>query len=332
MLVRDSFVALLVVASAETEYDGGRGPRSAAARRRTAARHEETSRRSASEFASFYTVRRLRRMRKLRTLAGVETVLGPGLSGHAFAARPIDHGLGHGLGCGLWREYQPDPDRAAPPPSTAGVLAGPLCAGDHCGCHDDTAGGDGGAGVPATRRTSGSRSAVVAAGDRATVGSVRLYRTPSAPRRASTWICRRASRRSSCASDPNGAAAAWQIHELGTKTKSYYDTFSFNCGVPGVCSFDELDSAKAEYAKLARNVQDKCGSRRSSSFRGTPATHRIRCIRASCSSGSADVYTWAPWKEHGDPSCGHGRPPGEGSAEGSDAPEKDEPTGGDDTP
>src|SRR5439155_17100535 len=62
------------------------------------------------------------------------------------------------------------------------------------------------------------------------------------------------------ASNPDGVSAGLQVHELGTKTKSWYDTFAFECGVPGVCSFDELDSLKSHYADAKRNVFDRCGT------------------------------------------------------------------------
>jgi hypothetical protein len=59
------------------------------------------------------------------------------------------------------------------------------------------------------------------------------------------------------ASDPNGVAASWSIRELGSKTKSWYDTFLFNCGSPGVCSFEELEGKKAEWKDPKH---DHCGS------------------------------------------------------------------------
>jgi hypothetical protein len=59
------------------------------------------------------------------------------------------------------------------------------------------------------------------------------------------------------ASQPEGVAAKWTIRELGTKTKSWYDSFTFVCGSPGVCSFEELDAAKAEQSHPKR---DQCGS------------------------------------------------------------------------
>jgi hypothetical protein len=215
-----------------------------------------------------------------------------------------------------------------PPPSTSGVLAGPLCAGDHCNCHDEAAPGDGGAGAPiddAHKRFEIRLKSPQAIW--ATVGQTRMYK--SVERAEACFYVDLPAGETPVelrASDPNGAAGAWEIHELGTKTKSYYDTFSFNCGVPGVCSFDELNDTKQQLAAKKKNVQDLCGST------------RIRQL--TWDTGHApdqmhpddlvvrlhlDVYKWAPYKEHGDPSCGHGKPPGEGSAGSADAAAPDQP-------
>ena len=203
-----------------------------------------------------------------------------------------------------------------PPATTAGVLAGPLCAGDRCNCHDDTSGADGGAGVPgdeAHKRFEIRLKSPQAIW--ATVGQARLYK--SAEKAEACFYVDLPAGETAVelrAHDPNGASAAWEIHELGTKTKSYYDTFSLNCGVPGVCSFEDLDRAKSEYAQLKRNVHDLCGSTRIKQLtwdtgKAPDELHPNELLVRL----HLDVYTWAPWKEHGDSSCGHGRPPGTGS-------------------
>lgn len=61
------------------------------------------------------------------------------------------------------------------------------------------------------------------------------------------------------ASDPNGVSAEWTVKEFGAVTKSLYDSFAFNCGNPGVCSFDELREKKAEHVAQGSKT-DKCGS------------------------------------------------------------------------
>ena len=203
-----------------------------------------------------------------------------------------------------------------PPASTSGVLTGPLCAGDHCSCHDDTAAGDGGAGVPgddAHKRFEIRLKSPQAIW--ATVGQTRMYK--NAEKAEACFYVDLPAGETAIelrAHDPNGASAAWEIHELGTKTKSYYDTFTFNCGVPGVCSFDDLDRVKAEYADTKHHVHDLCGSTKIKSLtwdtgKSPDELHPSELLVRL----HLDVYQWAPYKEHGDPSCGHGRPPGQGS-------------------
>jgi hypothetical protein len=64
------------------------------------------------------------------------------------------------------------------------------------------------------------------------------------------------------ASNPDGVSVALQIHELGTTTRSWYDTFAFSCGSPGVCAYDELVANKARYAAVKRQIYDRCGTTR----------------------------------------------------------------------
>lgn len=149
-------------------------------------------------------------------------------------------------------------DIAAPPAKmTQGVFAGPLCSGDACKCREGE--GDGGAGIPQQ------------------AGYKRFEIRLSSPQQL--WIrvrdnlmYKNAERAEACfyvdlpsgdtpiemrASDPHGVSAEWTIKELGAETLSWYDTFSFNCGNPGVCSFEELRGKKAEYTDPKR---DRCGS------------------------------------------------------------------------
>ena len=144
---------------------------------------------------------------------------------------------------------------------TQGALAGPLCSGssgDHCKCRDLGAAGDGGAGVPEAGQ---KRFEVRIASPQAlwaTVGGSQLYKSPEqaencfyidlAPGEVPVELR---------ASNADGVSAKWTIRELGSQTKSWYETFSFACGSPGVCSFEELDDMKAEQAHAKR---DPCGS------------------------------------------------------------------------
>jgi hypothetical protein len=146
-----------------------------------------------------------------------------------------------------------------PAKQSSGAFAGPLCgSADGCTCRELTAAADGGAGVP-------------------TDGTKRYEVRMKSPNQL--WakvrdnvMYKSAERVEACfyvdlptgdnpvelrASEPNGVAASWEIRELGTQTKSWYDTFIFECGNPGVCSFEELDGKKAEYKDPKA---DRCGS------------------------------------------------------------------------
>ena len=147
-------------------------------------------------------------------------------------------------------------DLGAPPAKrTQGTFAGPLCTGEACKC----AGSSAEAGVPE--------------GEGQKRFEIRLNSSQALwIKVAGNMMFKDAERAEACfyvdlptgetpiemrASDPNGVSAAWSIKELGAVTKSWYDSFTFNCGNPGVCSFDELRDKKAEYADSKR---DRCGS------------------------------------------------------------------------
>lgn len=207
-----------------------------------------------------------------------------------------------------------------PPPAarTTGTLAGPLCQYDHCECAD----GQHDPGVPADehhkrfefRLSSAQQLWVTLPGD--TV----LYKTVEKPvacfyvdlAPGQTPIRLRSS-------DKNGVSAQLDVHEIGTKTKSMYDTFTFECGNPGVCSFEELDNLKAGYAKVRRGLQDTCGSTRVLGIawdhgKAPDGTHPSELVVEA----TLDVYKFAPWKQHGDTTCGEGggrRAPGGGETD-----------------
>jgi hypothetical protein len=152
-----------------------------------------------------------------------------------------------------------------PPPAklTRGTLVSPLCKGDACKCRDTNQKGDGGVGTPAAgRKRFELRLGPSSQELWVTLPDAVLYKSPE--------------RAEECyyvdlppidvpvelrGSDPAGVSAAWTIRELGTATKSWYDTFAFSCGSPGVCSFEELDQAKARSNGMAKKgVYDPCGS------------------------------------------------------------------------
>ena len=186
---------------------------------------------------------------------------------------------------------------APPGKTTQGVFAGPLCSGNACKCREGAA--DGGAGVPEQ------------------AGYKRFEVRLSSPQQL--WIKIRdnvmykdAERADACfyidlpagdtavemrASDANGVSAQWAIRELGSETKSWYDSLVFNCGHPGVCSFEELDTKKAEYKDPKH---DRCGSVKIKGLtwdtgRSPDQMHPSELlVRATL-----DVYKFAPNRPHG---------------------------------
>ncbi len=201
-----------------------------------------------------------------------------------------------------------------PPPArtTDGVLAGPLCNGTECKCRNLDAPEDGGAGVPADATHKRFEIRLSSPHELwAQVGTNHLYKSAERPDACfyvdlPPGIAPVELR----ASNKDGAAGAWSIRELGTRTKSFYDTFLFNCGVPGVCSFEELDRTKAEMAAMHRNLHDLCGSTKirdlswdqSKAPDGEHPTDVLVRLKL-------DLYKFAPWKVHGDETCGKGKPP-----------------------
>jgi hypothetical protein len=214
-----------------------------------------------------------------------------------------------------------------PPPArtTRAALAGALCHGDSCTCRELTAVDDGGVGVPDGAL---KRFEVRLQSAQELWASLRgevLYKNPEKvetcfyvdlPAGETPLELR--------ASNKDGVSAQWTIRELGTKTKSWYDTFTFECGNPGVCSFEELDAARDRMNALKkRGVHDPCGSTRIKNLtwdtgKSPDMLHPSELVVRL----SLDVRKVQPWKVHGDETCGKGRPPAEA---GSDAPVDDAP-------
>src|SRR4051812_45815156 len=199
-----------------------------------------------------------------------------------------------------------------PPRETHAVLAGALCQDNHCSCRGN-APGDGGVGYPDTgrkryeiRMTSPQELWLTI--DRQVV----LYKSPERvedcfyvdlPSGAQELELR--------ASNPDGVAAGLQIHELGTRTRSWYDTFAFRCGLQGACSFDELEAQKAEFADK-HNLFDRCGTTKVKRLswdhgKAPDQLHPSELVVRL----TLDIFTFAAWKPHGDATCGKGRRPAE---------------------
>ncbi len=191
---------------------------------------------------------------------------------------------------------------APPARTTQGTFAGPLCSGASCKCRDASAPGDGGAGVP----TDGSKRFEIRLTSAQQLWiKVRdnlMYKSPERPEEC--FYIDLPSGESVVemrASEPNGVAGEWSIRELGTQTKSWYDTFTFNCGQPGVCSFEELREKRAEYGDPKR---DRCGSVKAKGVvwdtgRSPDQLHPSElAVKVTL-----DVYKFVPDRPHGD-DCG----------------------------
>lgn len=210
-----------------------------------------------------------------------------------------------------------------PAPRTTGTLAGPLCEYDHCTCADaehDPGVPDNGRKRFEFRLSSAQQLWVSLPGD--TV----LYKTVEKPEVCFYVDLGAGQHRLSLrASNKDGVSAQLAVHEIGTKTKSVYDTFAFECGNPGVCSFEELDALKARYATVKRGLHDPCGSTRIKDIgwdhgKAPDGTHPSELVVQA----TLDVYKFAPWKPHGDGGCGEGggrKDPDAGGGSGEPAPE-----------
>jgi hypothetical protein len=199
-----------------------------------------------------------------------------------------------------------------PPPAkeTHAVLAGGLCQDNRCTCRRADEPGDAGVGVPETKDRKRYEFRLTSAYDLwLTInGQAVLYKSPERAEDCfyvdlPTGIQRVELR----ASNPDGVSAALQIHELGTKTNSWYDTFAFACGVPGVCQFEELDAQKARYREARNNLFDRCGTTKVKGItwdhgKAPDQQHPGELVVRL----TLDIYRFAAWKQHGDNTCGEG--------------------------
>ena len=151
--------------------------------------------------------------------------------------------------------------KIGPPPAkmTKGMLTGESCDNGVCKCR--TGEGAGGIGVPADTRKRFEIKLESAYDLWVTLPDTTLYKSPETAS-VCFYVDLSPGKQpmSIRASNKAGVSFAVEVHELGTKTKAWYDTFAFRCGHPGVCSFAERDGKKAEYAGIKRGLHDKCGS------------------------------------------------------------------------
>jgi hypothetical protein len=199
-----------------------------------------------------------------------------------------------------------------PPPAkdTRAVLAGDLCRDNRCRCRELSAPGDGGAGVPdgADRKRFevrlGSPYDLWVTINRSTV----LYKSPERAEECFYVDLPSGEQQVELrASNPEGVSVALQVHELGTRTRSWYETFAFACGSPGACSFDELEANKAQYLAADRRLFDPCGTTK---VKGISWDHGKAPDQLHPSElvvrFTLDIYRFAAWKQHGDDTCGRG--------------------------
>lgn len=200
---------------------------------------------------------------------------------------------------------------APPPKQTSGTLAGGLCTSEKCKCRADNAVGDGGAGVP---DSPGRKRFEIHLGPSPhelwmTLPGTVLYK--SAERPDECFYVDLATGDSAFefrAKNEDGVSAAFTVKELGTKTKAWYDTFKFSCGVPGVCSFGEMDEMKAQQeAQHAKRLGDPCGSTKVKAVswdhgKAADQEHPSDLVVRF----TMDVYKFAPYRQPGDPACGKG--------------------------
>ncbi len=193
-----------------------------------------------------------------------------------------------------------------PAPSTVATLAGNLCDGQVCQCRAADAPGDGGAGAPPE--------------------GVKRFEIRVGPSEHALWVTvddmvlyKSVARAEDCfyvdlgagdhklglrAANPGGVSAAVKVSEYADATQSWYDTFQFACGAPGVCSYDELAEYKESLGKYKRDIHDPCGSVKVKGLAWdtdvAPDTQHPGNLQVAW---TLDIYEFQPKHPHGDPAC-----------------------------
>ncbi len=210
-----------------------------------------------------------------------------------------------------------------PPKQTTGTLAGPLCKDDACTCAKTEA--EAGVGEGGRKRFEIKLKSAQALWLKLP-GDMSLYKNNEKVE-ACFYVDLAPGEHplSLRASDKVGVSAEVVVREIGAKTGSFYNTFAFECGNPGACSFEELDGVKASYAGYARGLHDKCGSTRIKNIawdhgKAPDGAHPSELVVRA----TLDIYKFEPWKKSGDETCGVGRGP-TGEPEGEDAPAPEAP-------
>jgi hypothetical protein len=209
---------------------------------------------------------------------------------------------GHGAS-GTGANHQGTDLGAVPDRATRGLLSGDLCKDQECTCRDDSATGDGGAGVASEghkrfeiRVGPGSNELWVGVGSnmyyKSAERSTACFYVDLEPGQTPVTIR---------ASHSGGISAAVAISEYGTDTKSWYQTFGFTCGSPGVCSYQELDDNKVRYQQVVKGLHDPCGSVRVEklNWNSSEAADQVHPNELAVTL-NLNIYKFAPRKAHGE--------------------------------
>jgi hypothetical protein len=220
----------------------------------------------------------------------------------AWAAAPLLALLGcGGASTGSTITILPPPE-----PETHATLVGPLCKQDRCTCRDADAPADGGAGVP--------------------TGDDKRFEIRVGPMEHALWVMvdgmvmfKTEATAEQCfyvdlppgdhslrirAHHDEGVSAAVTVSEYADSTKSWYDSYRFSCGAPGVCGFDDLRAYKQSLTRYKRGIQDPCGSVKIKGLswdtgRAPDLEHPTDLALGL----TMHLYAFAPAKPHGEPSC-----------------------------
>jgi hypothetical protein len=196
-----------------------------------------------------------------------------------------------------------------PPPlaMTRATLSGPLCEAEVCQCRDEAQPADGGAGAP---DAPGVKRFEIRVGPAAnplwvTVDGMVLYKSEQHATDCFYLDLRPGPHKVSLrAQREGGLSAAFQISEYGPATRSWYETFRFSCGSPGMCAHDEMDGEKERYGGYARGVHDACGSVKIKDIAWdtgrAPDNVHPSDLQVEL---TLDIYSFPPRFPHGDGRC-----------------------------
>ena len=106
------------------------------------------------------------------------------------------------------------------------------------------------------------------------------------------------------ASHPGGISARVEISEYAPAMSSWYETYRFSCGSPGVCSHEEMDTYKSSLVQYQRGIHDPCGSVKIKNITWdtgeAPDQHHPDDLVVGL---TLDIYDFPPKYPHGDPAC-----------------------------